>query len=241
MDNGNIALRQKIVSDPRQVESCDLAQLNALDWAFILGEHPELEAKCDWAAFETETVAYYGSPLYGNAWHCLLMKQPQFASRCEWKFASDWDDIGNTRHEGFSRWYWVVLLNAHPEFADKCNWSAFDGCDISHLAKAIDATNRDKIQWSRLNGEEWGRLLAERPDLIDRCDFSSFRGVDWVSVLVKCRELKIRCDWAKLTKGDWQCLLALRPEFAKELVAHTSYQMSDIKVEEWDPLDWGMF
>ena len=90
MDNGNIALRQKIVSDPRQVESCDLAQLNALDWAFILGEHPELEAKCDWAAFETETVAYYGSPLYGNAWHCLLMKQPQFASRCERNTASDW-------------------------------------------------------------------------------------------------------------------------------------------------------
>lgn len=237
---GDTEVRKQIIADPTVLNKHDLSRLSALDWAFILRSHPELEDECDWKKFETETVDYCGHPLHGNAWHCLLMKQPQFASRCEWKFASDWDDVGNKRHGGFSRWYWVILLNEHPQFADKCNWNAFDRYDISNLAKVIGPDNQNAIQTSRLRGEDWGRMLAQRPDLAEKCDFSKFTGVDWVLALIKSDALKDHCDWGKLGKDEWQCLVAMRPEFEKELKEHSNFTLEDIKVDEWDPFDWGM-
>ncbi len=237
---GEGELRRQIMDDPTGLENHDVSRLSALDWAFILRIHPELECKCDWSKFETETIDYYGHRLHGNAWHCLLMKQPQFASRCEWRFAMDWDDVGNKRHNGFSRWYWVVLLNEQPQFADKCNWSAFDGCDISNLAKVIGPGNEEAIQWSRLCGEDWGRLLARRPDLVGKCNFGKLSGTDWVKALVKSESLKQYCNWGKLGKDDWQGLVAMRPAFEKELKAHSKFTLEDIEVGEWDPFLWGL-
>lgn len=232
---GDTEMRKRIIADPAVVDDCDLSRLSALDWAWILRSHPELEDRCEWGKFDAEAIDYYGHPLYGNAWHCLLVKQPQFASRCDWRFATDWDDVDNKRHNGFSRWYWVVLLNEQPQFADKCDWGAFDGYDVSQLARLIGPDNQDAIQWSRLNGEAWGHLLAQRPDLVGRCDFDKFTGADWVAVLLKCEALKDYCEWGKLEKDDWQDLVAWCPAFEKELKEHSRFTLEDIKVDEWEP------
>lgn len=238
---GDTEMRKRIIDDPSALGGCDLSRLSALDWAFILRAHPDLEGRCEWCKFDMEAIDYYGHPLHGNAWHCLLMKQPQLASRCDWRFAADWDDADNKRHNGFSRWYWVILLNEQPQFADKCDWSAFDGYDIANLANLIGPNDQDVIQWSRLRGEDWGRLLAQRPDLLGLCDFGKFSCTDWVLALVKNEALKEYCEWEKLGKDEWQCLVAMCPAFVEELKKHSKFALADIKVEEWDPFYWGMF
>jgi len=57
--------------------------------------------------------------------------------------------------------------------------------------------------------------LIKRPHLSYLVNWNKLDGWDWVKLLRKCPEFVNKCDWSKLDDEDWNYLLKVQPQFAK--------------------------
>ena len=124
------------------MEKYDFENLNGVQWAHLLCEHPEFATECSWEKLE------------GVDWRMLLSECPEFADKCDWEKLDGVD--------------WSMLLPEQPEFADKCDWEKLDDNDWSKLLVAMPQFAHN-FRWGYVF--DWwtrARLLARCPELADK-------------------------------------------------------------------------
>lgn len=105
--------------------------------------------------------------------------------------------------------------------------------DTKHLASAEIADlileNYEKaereydLNWERIDGEDWARILIKYPQLAGKCQWSQVTNLDWVELLRERPEFVELCKdeywksgmWKALTERDWSWLLEAQPQLAK--------------------------
>ena len=105
----------------------NLGNLSVKEWIEILGEHPELEEKCD--RFDDfsdfDWLELYKKPLfaekfdeyranYANTWVQILKTSPERASECDC-----WKEIAKCAYRGFVKMEYLALFAMRdPEILD---------------------------------------------------------------------------------------------------------------------------
>lgn len=88
------------------------------------------------------------------------------------------------------------------------NWSAFDGrCLRVILAEQPELA--EKCDLGKLDGEDWRALVEAQPLFFESvCDWSKLSGFDWAELLPHHPQYAEKCDWTKLNGSDWARLLS---------------------------------
>lgn len=133
-----------VISCPWLVDhvECSGIKILSCEWLTILERHPRVAKKCKvWDEFD------------GGSWSELLVKKPQFASRCDWKKLQ-----GND---------WVTLLLDRPSFSVRCDWSLLSGDDWTRLLKErpefVEFCNPLK-----LSNAQWTEVFQYQPQLAEK-------------------------------------------------------------------------
>ena len=142
----------------------------------------------------------------------LLIKQPQFADHCTWKFA-DYDSDESLGKE------WTELLIVHPQFAEHCPWAALDGWACSSLLKERPEF-ADRCNWSRMEPFGYEPVIWRHPDLFKYIKSDDISKGAWAAVikhdpamLVECRK---RRKFQSFASSDWKSVVMKHPALLSE-------------------------
>ena len=122
-------------------EECSGIKILSCEWSTILERHPGFAKKCKvWNEFS------------GDCWSQLLVKKPQFASRCDWQKLQGSD--------------WVSLLMERPRFSDRCDWNLLSGDDWTRLLKSCPEY-AEFCDFSKLHNGHLTELQKCQPQLLE--------------------------------------------------------------------------
>jgi len=113
----------------------------------------------------------------------------------------------------------VQILMRQPRFVEKVDLSKLAGEDWRRLLCAHPRFFDRYCNWKKLSGLDWAVLLPEHPQFAEKCPWSKLKGSDWVMLLTdaswKIMHYDEKCRWAKLDGEDWMNVLLAHPEWAE--------------------------
>lgn len=129
-------------------------------------------------------------------------------------------------------WYgseWAEHLSKHPEDAFQCDWGKLRGADCALLFSMHPEFAEKVVDWqSRMNGDDWEKLLCSQPCFADDCNWKSLSRINIRKLLEKRPQFADKCDLGILKPVGWARLLRRQPQFAPKCTA-----WDDIDAEEW--------
>ncbi len=147
--------------------------------------------------------------LTGNNWQELLCRELEFEDECS--------DVDGWQKLTGDNWF-SLLYRQFTCFESYCNWSKLNETAPQNIvrlfAKHPEAIEKSKYEWSRLDADSWGYLLARQPQFSEHCKkWKEFSGDNWTSLLVEQPQFSKYCKrWNDFSGDNWQTLLCRRPE-----------------------------
>lgn len=202
-------------------------ELRGCDWCSILSSQPDIT--------DAETIPW--NLFSADDWENLLRKQPQFCrfffnNKIIEKFSeSDRLQIQLALFHHFSRSDvetndFIHLIDFSPS-----QLRQLKSADIVEYLVNSDNPKLTGLDFSSLDGYDWGKLLIDKPQYAELCSqyngWEQFDGWHWCRLLQDHPEFACYCDrskgWKSFDGGDWSSLLQQKPDFKSRCDEHDGW------------------